>query len=112
MDQRVLERVKRQLGLKEIEIASSPWKLGLGLMFRGGLAAGSGMLFDFHYEGRHAIWMAFMRFPVDIYFLDSSGSVMEKMKAAKPLSLLRPETWKTYRPKKPCRYAVEVACRY
>jgi uncharacterized membrane protein (UPF0127 family) len=50
-----------------------------------------------------------MRFPIDIHFLDDSGDTVSVVRNAKPLSLLRPSTWKLYHPKKPCRYAVEVA---
>ncbi len=109
MDKKIILKVKKNLKLKEIEIASSPWRLALGLMFRKSLPEGTGMLFDFHYSSRHSIWMLFMRFPIDVYFLDKDGTVLDKAKNIKPISLLKPSTWKIYQPKKPCRYAVEVA---
>lgn len=108
MDEKIISKIKKNLKLKEIEISSSPWKLALGLMFRKSLPEGKGMLFDFHFSGRHGIWMLFMCFPIDIYFLGSDGDTIDVVKNAKPLNILKPTTWKIYRPKKPCRYAVEI----
>jgi len=108
MDKKTIARVRRRFRLKDVELASSPWKLALGLMFRERLPRGSGMLFDFHFNDRHGIWMLFMRFPIDVYFLDETGAVIDKVKNIKPVSLLRPSTWKVYRPKRACWYAVEV----
>ena len=108
MNQKIITRVKKQFRLKELEVASSPWKLALGLMFRKRLPKGKGMLFDFHFKDRHGIWMLFMRFPIDICFLDEDGTVLDKIKKIKPVSLFRPSTWRIYRPGKACRYAVEV----
>lgn len=109
MDKKIILKVKKKFRLKEIEIASSPWRLALGLMFRKSLPEGKGMLFDFHFSGKHGIWMLFMRFPIDVYFLDKDGTVLDKAKNIKSISLLKASTWKIYRPKKPCRYAVEMA---
>lgn len=109
MNQKLIHNVKKQLKLRELEIASSPWRLALGLMFRKSLPEGKGMLFDFHFSDKHGIWMLLMRFPIDVYFLDKDGTVLDKAKNIKPISLLKPSTWRIYKPKKPCRYAVEVA---
>jgi len=109
MDPNVLLKTKKIFRLKEVEVASSPWKLLLGLMFRPGLPKGTGMLFDMHYNDKHGIWMLFMRFPIDIHFLDADGNTVDVVKRAVPLRILKPSTWKIYRPKHPCRYAVETA---
>jgi len=109
VNEKIVNRVKKNLKLKEVEVASSPWKLALGLMFRKRLPKGKGMLFDFHYSDRHGIWTLFMRFPIDVYFLDDEGKIINKIKNAIPFSIFRPSAWKIYRPKKPCRYAVETA---
>jgi uncharacterized membrane protein (UPF0127 family) len=50
-----------------------------------------------------------MRFPIDIHFLDREGNAVEVARNARPLRLLRPSSWRIYRPKKPCRYVVEIA---
>jgi len=109
MDPKLLTKIKKKMKLKTIEVASSPFQLMKGLMFRKQLPAGSGMLFDFHYSDRHGIWMLFMRFPIDVYFLDEKGRKINKIKNARPFSIFRPSTWRIYRPKRACRYAVEVA---
>jgi uncharacterized membrane protein (UPF0127 family) len=111
MDEKILLKIKKRMKLKEVEIASSPWKLALGLMFRKPLPKGKGMLFNFHYSDRHGIWMPFMRFRIDIHFFDKSGNLVGVARNAGPLSILRPSTWKIYRPGKPCRYAVETTNR-
>ena len=109
MDEDFILHAKKNLKLKKIEVASSPWKLALGLMFRKRLPRGAGMLFDFHFSDRHGIWMLFMRFPISIYFLDSDGKTIDAVNKAMPLNIFNPATWKIYRPNKPCRYVVEVA---
>jgi hypothetical protein len=109
MDPKVLIKAKKSFRLTEIDVASSPWKMMLGLMFRSRLPKGRGMLFDFHFSDRHGIWMLFMRFPIDIHFLDADGNTVDVVKRAVPMRLLKPSTWKIYKPRYPCRYAVETA---
>jgi uncharacterized membrane protein (UPF0127 family) len=109
MDQKALARVRRNLRLKNVEVVSGPIGLGLGLMFRKRPARGYGMLFDMHYTARHGIWMLFMRFPIDIFFIAADGKIIETKRNVPPLRLAKPSTWRTYKPKEPCRYVVEVA---
>ncbi len=110
MDKKIILKVKKKIRLKGVEVASSPWKLALGLMFRKSMPRGRGMLFDTHYTDRHGVWMLFMRFPISIYFLDSRGNSVDAVKNAMPLNIFNPATWKIYKPRKPCRYVVEVSC--
>jgi uncharacterized membrane protein (UPF0127 family) len=62
-----------------------------GLLGRNGLDAGSGMLFE---AGRLEpfMWMHmfFMRFPIDIIFLDHEGRVMHISHALRPWRVLAP----------------------
>jgi uncharacterized membrane protein (UPF0127 family) len=87
-----------------IEVADTPWKRAVGLMFR---KEPSSLLIEFDREARHAIWMLFMRFPIDLIFLDSEKTVVTIYENIEPLSL-DPRTWKIYRPKKRAKYALEV----
>ncbi|MFH1445224.1 MAG: DUF192 domain-containing protein [Nanoarchaeota archaeon] len=93
---------------KTIEHADSLWKQTKGLMFRKSIPKYHGMLFTFNHEAKHGIWMLFMRFPIDIYFLDKDMKVVYQVKNAKPLNPLKPSTWKVYTPKKPAKYVLEV----
>ncbi len=56
------------------------------------------MPFESRLNGIHT---CFMRFPIDVYFLDSSGKLVDLVKSIPP--------WKTgVYPKKPAKYIVEV----
>ena len=87
-----------------IEVASMPWNRAIGLMFR---KKPSPLVIVFDRELRHAIWMLFMRFPIDLIFLDSEKQVITIYENIEPISL-DPRTWKIYRPQKPVKYALEV----
>ncbi len=87
-----------------LEVADMPWSRALGLMFR---EKPSPLLIVFDREARHAIWMLFMRFPIDLVFLDSEKRVVTLYENIEPLSL-NPRTWKIYRPARKARYALET----
>lgn len=87
-----------------LQVADMPWNRALGLMFR---KMPSPMLIVFDREARHAIWMLFMRFPIDLVFLDSEKRVVTIYENIEPLSL-DPRTWKIYRPRKRAKYAFET----
>jgi len=53
------------------ELANRPWTRLRGLLGRRGLSPGHGMLFS----RTHAVHTAFMRFPIDVVFLDSELEV-------------------------------------
>lgn len=87
-----------------LEIADTPRKRALGLMFR---KSPRPLLMDFEKQGNHGIWMLFMRFPIDLIFLDKEKRVITTYKNIKPITL-NPKTWKIYRPGSPARYALEI----
>ena len=93
---------------KTLEIADTIWKKTKGLMFRKSIPKDHGILFTFNREAKHGIWMLFMRFPIDIYFLDSEMRVIDFVQGAEPINLLKMSTWRTYTPKKPAKYVLEV----
>ena len=55
-----------------------------GLSGRLALAAGQGMLFVFPASARHRIWMKDMHFPIDILWIDKSGTVVHVQAEATP----------------------------
>ena len=64
----------------EVERATSHWERMRGLLGRDGLAPGGGMRFD----GTNSIHMAFMRFPIDVLYLDRDWHVVKLVHALPP----------------------------
>ena len=62
------------------EVASSPWSRFWGLMGRRDLAPGGGLLIT----PCSSIHMFFMRFPIDVIFLDRNDTVVKIVHAIKP----------------------------
>jgi len=59
----------------DIELAVAPQERARGLMFRGSLPARYGMLFIFGPPQRVAFWMKNTLIPLDIIFVDRTGTV-------------------------------------
>lgn len=83
------------------EVADTFLRRALGLMFRAPPKDERGLLIEFspHLSSR-TIHSYFMRFPVDLIFIDEDKRVAE-------LKTLEP--WRIYTPKKDCRWVLEVA---
>ncbi|GAC1327439.1 MAG: DUF192 domain-containing protein [Candidatus Dormibacteria bacterium] len=64
----------------ELEIASTSWSRFVGLMGRASLPAGHGLWI----EPCNSIHMFFMRFAIDVLFLDREGRVKKVMLGLKP----------------------------
>jgi len=82
---RALNRTRGTVLCERLEVAESMAAQSRGLLGRDGLAPGAGMLF----EGRGFLplmWMHmfFMRFPIDIVFLDRSNRVLRINRGLKP----------------------------
>jgi uncharacterized membrane protein (UPF0127 family) len=69
---------------KRVEIADSFFRRFRGLMLRRSLEVDKALLFKFKNLGRHSVHMFFMRFPIDLVYLDSSSRVVEIKKSLKP----------------------------
>ncbi len=89
------------------EIAESAWQRTRGLMFRGGLPRGHGLLMTFQKGSKPGIWMLGMRFPIDIIFLDSGKRVTKVVENARPIGLSW-RSWRIFRPEKPARFVLEL----
>jgi len=92
-----------------VEVADTWWKRTKGLMFRKKLPPMHGLLLEFPKPGRHGIWMPFMKFPLDLIFLNERMDVIDIKMNVPPVSLFRPKTWKIYKPKKPAKYVLEIS---
>ena len=60
--------------------ARRPWTRMRGLLGRASLPQGEGMLFD----RTSSVHTFFMRFPIDVVFLDASGEVVSVREAVRP----------------------------
>jgi len=75
----VNESKQTELG-DQVEMARSFWKRGIGLMFRSGLASGAGLVID-PCSSIHTMWM---RFPIDVLYVDKDGTINRADEAMKP----------------------------
>ncbi len=81
----------------------SIFQLTKGLMFK---KSGRALLV-FPLNAKHSIWMACMKYSLDLIFIDENYKIVDIFEDVKPLTL-NPKTWKTYIPKQKCRYVLEV----
>jgi uncharacterized membrane protein (UPF0127 family) len=64
----------------DLEVARSHWQRMRGLLGRDGLPPGGGIRFD----GTNSIHMAFMKFPIDVLYLDRAGRVVKMVHHLRP----------------------------
>ena len=84
----------------EVELADSFWRRFRGLMFRRRFPSGKALFFKFNKPGRHGVRMYFVRFPIDLVYLDSSFKVVEVRARLKP--------WRMYWLKAVAKYLIEL----
>lgn len=98
----IKNRTRKTILCRRTETAGSFFKRARGLMFRRAesFPKGRGMLFIFPKPGRPCFWTPFMRFPLDLVFLDSSKRVVEIRENLKP--------WRACSPKAKASYALEL----
>ena len=69
-----------------VEVVDDPEERARGLMFREEMSASAGMLFVYpEPQGRIGFWMRNTLIPLDIIFMDPTGTVRGIQKMAKPL---------------------------
>ncbi|MBI4176011.1 MAG: DUF192 domain-containing protein [Candidatus Aenigmarchaeota archaeon] len=88
---------------KDVELADTYWKRVKGLMFR----EGGSMLFRFKKEGFYSVWTLFMKFQIDIIFLDRQKKVIQVCGNARPVGRGL-STWRVYRTEKEAKYILEI----
>lgn len=69
-----------------VELAADPASEARGLMFRKTMAAGAGMLFDFHEPRPVTFWMKNTILPLDMIFIRAGGTVSTVAANAVPYS--------------------------
>ena len=87
------------------EVADTPSKRMLGLMFRDQLPGGHGMLFFFDKQDYHGIWMKNCRIPLDILWLDKNRKVIHMEENAPPCE---GDSCRTYYPLQKALYVLEL----
>ena len=87
-----------------VEIADSIDEQAIGLMYRTELAADHGMLFVFEQEEPRIFWMRNTKIPLDIIFVDASGTIVDTKENFEPCVVDDCEKYYS----KPALYALEV----
>ena len=70
----------------QVEVADDPAEREQGLMWRGSMPVGHGMLFDFPGETEQAFWMRNTYIPLDLIFIRADGRIHSIARSATPLS--------------------------
>jgi uncharacterized membrane protein (UPF0127 family) len=89
-----------------VETAAGAKELAEGLSGRPCIAANWGMLFDFGHDGRYAIWMKDMKFPIDVIWISSSHKI-----AAIEIDF-QPSTYNKQKPDQSERRENQIPARY
>jgi uncharacterized membrane protein (UPF0127 family) len=84
-----------------LEIAKTPEQRQIGMMYREGVPAGTGMLFIFEQKAGHCFWMSNTKIPLSIAFIGDDSKIVniEEMQA---------DTTNNHCPKAPIRFALEM----
>jgi len=92
-----------------VELAESPEQQTLGLMERRALADSAGMLFVYSAEqpASSAFWMFRTRIPLDIAFVDDSGTI-RAIRTMEPCAVTSAQACPSYAAGAPYRAALEV----
>ena len=79
-----IARIETPSGPLVVEIAATPASRSAGLSNRHELRGIDGMLLKWDAPGRHPIWMAGMRFPLDLLWIDGDGRVLSFLSNVRP----------------------------
>jgi len=88
-----------------VDLAIEDEERALGLMYRDVLPADRGMIFIFESDERWPFWMKNTFIPLDLIWIDASGTVVEVRAGAKPC---RADPCPSYTPLRPGRAVLEV----
>lgn len=90
-----------------VEVADSDQERINGLSNRDRIPEDQGMLFVFEESGRYPIWMRNMKFPLDIYWLDGRGVIVDIWENANPDSYPQ-----IFEPRDEAYYVLEVVAGF
>ena len=91
-----LERSDGAVVADHVELADTLWSRFMGLMFRSELPSGHGLLI----RPCSSIHMFFMRFPLDVVFIDADGRVLRVLDSIRP--------WRASMPVRGAKAAIEL----
>jgi uncharacterized membrane protein (UPF0127 family) len=84
-----------------LEVADTPRLRNKGLMYRDSMSKDHGMIFVFASEEKLSFWMKNTNIPLDILFLDSSGTIVS-------IHQMKPHDLRGTPSEKPALYAIEL----
>lgn len=84
-----------------VELADTPSKREMGLMYRKYLPRNSGMLFKFKHASQLSFWMKHTAIPLDIAFIDDKGVIFQ-------IEKMKPYSTEMTTSRRACKYALEV----
>ncbi len=93
---RVVNRTRDAVLGERVELARTPWTRLVGLLGRAALDAGGGMWL----EPCDSVHMLFMRFPLDVVFVDADGAVVDVVAGLRP--------WRATWPRARARVSIEL----
>ncbi len=88
-----------------VELANSIISRMKGLSGRPSLGAKSGMLFIFDKPGIYGFWMPFMKFPIDIIWINDGEVIDISANIPNDFNPINP---RVYKPSQPAQYVLEV----
>jgi uncharacterized membrane protein (UPF0127 family) len=88
-----------------VEIAETPDKQALGLMFRENLPDDHGMLFPFPVAAKRSFWMKNTRIPLDIFYFDENLALVSVSENTPPC---RAQYCPSYPSSGPAKYVLEL----
>jgi len=97
---RLVDRMTGKVLADKVELAETFWRRFLGLMFRRNFRKGQALLFKLAKSGRYGVHMFFVRFPIDLLYLNQNFVVVDIRRELRP--------WRIHRPKVKANYIVEL----
>ena len=91
------------------EIADTKEEWEKGLSGRESLAPQRAMLFVFPHSDYYSIWMKGMKFPIDVFWIDENGYIVDIWHHAMPDDSISPQV---YTPSRKAKYVLETAADF
>jgi len=95
-------KIKLKNSIIEADVADTFYKRLMGLS----LSEKKNMFFPMPYESKWSLWMFLVKYPIRMIFIGKNKTVID-IKEGKPITS-DTDTWKTFVPKKPCKYILET----